>query len=147
MIRATTNYDAITIDVLDDAAQDVVTLVNTIQMRMDDFIERNGGDLTAVTASGSTVLQAEIDAFLNGVQRIVGDSVNRAWRSAYAQELNTRYGMDDEFAWRVESKKPCPDCSNRSGETRTLYEWNLAGLPKSGWSICGNSCHCTLEKV
>ena len=148
MIKHTVTYEAITISVVEDAAVDAVALATRIQMRVDEYIARYGGDVDLATAaSESSVLRAELDAFLNGVQRIAGDSVNRAWRSAYAEELNTRHDVEERFAWRVESGNPCPDCVSRNGRVETLYEWNLLGLPKSGWSICGANCHCTLQKA
>jgi len=39
--------------------------------------------------------------------------------------------------------RSCFDCVGRHGEEGTLKYWQAAGLPGSGFSVCGANCRCT----
>ena len=49
-----------------------------------------------------------------------------------------------EFQWQTAGGNVCPDCKDRSGRVRTLEQWRLVGIPKSGFSVCGSNCNCVL---
>ena len=60
-----------------------------------------------------------------GQDRVYGDSMNMRWIS-------------------VGTPKICPDCEERIGEVRSWNEWELVGLPASGFSVCKEFCYCQL---
>ena len=49
-----------------------------------------------------------------------------------------------EFQWQTAGTKICDDCNGRSGDTKSWQEWEMVGLPATGWSVCGSHCKCTL---
>lgn len=85
--------------------------------------------------------------------RIFGEFRN-AFRSSVSSGLGTIAeiagfeGMgvapETEMIWQTVSEKPCPDCEARHGEVDTLENWQMRGLPKSGFSICREYCRCEL---
>jgi len=86
-------------------------------------------------------------AFQNRVKRTMFGSVQRA--SNMGELLTYKdAGLDvTELQWVAFSKKPCPDCDPRDGETQTPEFWQAIGLPGTGWSFCGHSCNCRLMPV
>lgn len=50
----------------------------------------------------------------------------------------------DEWEWITTSAKPCDDCAPRHGEVKEYREWEAIGLPRSGFSVCGDNCKCAL---
>jgi len=56
------------------------------------------------------------------------------------------FDMDQDFTWvTVGGHRICPDCEERAGETLPFSDWELVGLPGSGWSVCGSFCYCVLD--
>ena len=56
------------------------------------------------------------------------------------------YDMDQEFTWvTVSGHRICSDCEERAGEILPFSDWELIGLPGSGWSVCGSFCYCVLD--
>lgn len=55
-------------------------------------------------------------------------------------------GVDDdtELTWVAAMVNTCPDCLSRHGQTDTARNWELAGEPGTGWSVCRTSCQCKL---
>ena len=53
-------------------------------------------------------------------------------------------GGNKMLKWQAVGKNICPDCERRHGQVGTHEEWKLAGLPQSGFSVCGMHCKCTL---
>lgn len=51
---------------------------------------------------------------------------------------------EDQWEWVTTSVEPCPDCEPRHGEVKTYAEWEAEGLPRSGFSVCGDHCKCVL---
>lgn len=49
-----------------------------------------------------------------------------------------------EFQWQTAGNRICDDCKGRSGDTKSWQEWEMVGLPATGWSVCGSHCKCTL---
>lgn len=48
------------------------------------------------------------------------------------------------WKWLTTSYDPCDDCKPRHGQIKTWEEWSKAGLPRSGFSKCGDHCKCVL---
>ena len=63
--------------------------------------------------------------------------------SAYAM---TSEGLT-EFQWQTAGNRICDDCKGRSGDSRSWQEWEMVGLPGTGWSVCGSHCKCTLVPI
>lgn len=83
--------------------------------------------------------------FFTGLQADVRGAMNQlAHNSKFA-----RMGLEgkDLMVWEVDSEKPCPDCLRRSGQTDTFENWQVRGLPGSGWSVCRENCLCNLIKA
>ena len=126
---------------------------NVAQLQTEAFLANQGVILTAeqiqalVFGGESTVAKSILDVFRNQVTRILSGAVNESWGAGTeARQIE----MDDgekRYTWRVESDNPCPDCLSRSGQTMTLPEWQAAGLPRSGFSVCGSNCKCTLDST
>jgi len=49
-----------------------------------------------------------------------------------------------EFKWQAVGKNICPDCNARHGTTGTMETFQMMGMPKSGFSVCGSHCNCEL---
>ena len=49
------------------------------------------------------------------------------------------------YAYNVD--KACPDCQDRHGETSAYQDWEMRGVPRSGFSVCGLNCKCELLPV
>lgn len=56
------------------------------------------------------------------------------------------HGVDGAYKWIVVStpSRVCPDCKPRHGWERTWTEWEVLGLPKTGWSVCKEHCRCIM---
>ena len=74
--------------------------------------------------------------------RTVSNTVEEAGGVA-SRALLEEAGVE-EWQWQTAGVNVCPDCKPRNGDVRTLDQWRLVGLPKSGFSVCGHSCQCTL---
>lgn len=48
------------------------------------------------------------------------------------------------WEWITTSADPCDDCRPRHGLMRRYQEWESLGLPRSGFSVCGENCKCAL---
>ena len=54
-------------------------------------------------------------------------------------------GMDALWTWiTVHDNRVCDDCKARHNKTKTMREWAALGLPKSGFSVCGDRDRCML---
>ena len=52
------------------------------------------------------------------------------------------YDLDKgQFAW----VRVCGDCDGREGIIMNFKNWESAGLPGSGWSVCQGYCYCVLD--
>lgn len=48
------------------------------------------------------------------------------------------------WEWITTSADPCDDCRPRHGLRKAYREWESVGLPRSGFSVCGDNCKCAL---
>ena len=71
------------------------------------------------------IISATMHASRIGQDRVYGDSVAMQWVS-------------------VGTPKICVDCADRIGEVRSWDEWELNGLPASGFSVCKEFCYCQI---
>lgn len=47
----------------------------------------------------------------------------------------------------IGDNRVCPDCVARDGQTQTDAEWEEQGLPREGFTRCGDLCRCDLMPV
>ena len=57
------------------------------------------------------------------------------------------YDLDKgQFSWiTVGGHRVCIDCDSRTGIVMNFKNWESAGLPGSGWSVCRGYCYCILD--
>lgn len=51
------------------------------------------------------------------------------------------------WEWVTTSYDPCVDCLPRHGLKKSYEDWKALGLPRSGFSRCGDNCKCVLAPV
>jgi hypothetical protein len=47
----------------------------------------------------------------------------------------------------IGDNRVCPDCVSRDGDTREAEEWEAQGMPREGFTVCGDLCRCDLIPV
>ena len=79
----------------------------------------------------------------NNIQAATISSINLSSRLGQYQNYDLDKG---QFSWvTVGGHKICPDCEEREGIVMNFNNWETAGLPGSGWSICQGYCYCILD--
>ena len=137
--------------VLTKTSIQLISRANIAQLQIESFLATQGVAMSTeqiqalIFGGESTVAKSALDTFRNIALRIIAGAVNDSW--GVGTELRQVEDATDEklYTWRVESGNPCPDCSSRNGQRMTLPEWQAAGLPRSGFSVCGTNCKCTLD--
>ena len=111
--------------------------------------------IETMRASGASddAIRAVLLNDLNNGGRIFGAFKNQFKSTAdFAIGRMSTYGIKyeydrkgvDEVRWQAVGKNICPDCQSRHGRVASWEEWELAGLPQSGFSVCGLHCNCDL---
>ena len=80
----------------------------------------------------------------NTIKGSLVEGINQSGRAGSFEA----YDADDKtlFMWvTVAGHKICQDCAPRGGQPATLKDWEGAGMPGSGWSVCGGHCYCILD--
>ena len=68
--------------------------------------------------------------------------------STYGQLYEYGKANIKKFKWYAYNvDKACPDCVSRHGEIADYSEWEMRGVPRSGFSVCGVNCKCELLPV
>ena len=78
---------------------------------------------------------------------ILEDAVQGSSRAGQVEVAADQAGVDPDLMpmqWICALVNTCHDCLARHSQTRTFGEWTSAGLPGSGWSVCGGYCRCQL---
>ena len=81
------------------------------------------GELRVLIKRG--IVGGIMQGFRIGQDNIFGDSVMMRWVS-------------------VGSPRICDDCESRVGQIDTWANWEVEGLPASGFSVCKENCYCQL---
>lgn len=83
--------------------------------------------------------------FRRAVKSTTEGTIGSISTDAYLDE----FGTDIDFTWIAALVNTCDDCISRHGDVRQYDEWEKAGLPRSGWSVCKQHCQCVLipEKI
>jgi len=53
-------------------------------------------------------------------------------------------GISGEYQWVAVLVNTCPDCLDRHGDIKTMAEWEIEGVPRSGATVCAENCKCVL---
>ncbi len=80
--------------------------------------------------------------YKNAIKNTTGSAVQMASTEATRSIFEER-GVK-EYKWITAGGNVCPDCLPRHNEVATYEEWEIAGLPRSGFSVCGANCGCTI---
>ena len=83
--------------------------------------------------------------FRNSVKSSVADAVGMAGNGAAFKKFED-VGVK-VFQWVTAGSNSCPDCIPRHGDRGTMEYFELIGIPKSGFSVCGGHCQCTFVPV
>jgi len=99
--------------------------------------------------TGTSTLGAAVGSYADAMAAIIREVLDISFSDGMLQYSLKEVDNDPnaEMVWTVRSGNPCPDCSARNGEVKTLSEWELEGFPSDGITLCGGHCHCTLEPV
>ena len=110
--------------------------------------QRASGISSAVTTgvlAGDMIAEGAIFGEIrNSIKESLVEGINQAGRAGQYQA----YDADDKtmFTWvTVAGHKICQECNWRSGHQATMKEWEAAGMPGTGWSVCGGHCYCILD--
>jgi len=78
--------------------------------------------------------------FKNVLKSTAIGSTNRTRDVAYYSAFETTVN----YRWSAVLVNTCPDCMERHNTLKTWDEWELAGLPRTGATVCREHCHCVL---
>ena len=107
-----------------------MTDVQIRQRLLSDFVDENG---------------MLFRSFANRMKNMVADAVHQAYEVGVVSAYDAELEQDHAMRWTtVGDENVCEDCDLRAGEARPLSEWKILGLPKSGFSRCGNRCRCEI---
>ena len=141
------------------AAQDTLILILS-GLRENIILEAQKGTITyeqlvrQLRSSGmgeaeirQIILQDLIDAnpvYFGAYKNALKDRISGAAGQAYQEGVAEKF-EGQELRWvAVGDENSCIDCTERAGQTGTMEFFRLIGLPKSGFSRCGQRCRCEL---
>lgn len=78
--------------------------------------------------------------FRNAVRATSNGVIARSRDNALFSEV----GVDEQYRWIAVLINSCPDCIERHGTSLTYAEWESAGLPRTGATVCREYCQCML---
>jgi len=116
-----------------------ITLQEYIDMRLSqgDTLKVIREDLLTDLEEGGRIF----GEFKNALQPTFAGSTSRFGDVGQLAEL----GMSGKRRWVAVLINTCPDCLDRhKWPAMTWAEWEEEGLPKSGATVCAQSCHCVL---
>ena len=80
--------------------------------------------------------------YRNAIKNTTGNAVQMASTEASRNVFESRNVK--EYMWVTGGGNTCPDCLPRHGQKATYEQWEISGLPRSGFSVCKHHCGCTL---
>jgi hypothetical protein len=116
-------------------------------LTLDEFI-----NLSLANGVSRETLKAELLRDLNQGGRIFNEFRNSV--KSTATGTLKRASDSGEFAYLEENKtfrwvavadgNVCPDCIERHGQVKSMEDWESAGLPATGFTVCKEACRCVL---
>ena len=79
-------------------------------------------------------------------RQLIGDAqgmVETAESRLTTAEFERESG-EEKGTWVAVLVHTCNDCLPRHGVTKSFREWESLGLPRSGFSVCGRNCQCSI---
>jgi hypothetical protein len=130
----------------------IANRANRTQSNIDQWynvmlIELTQPDLDKFIKQDQSYHKATIQSSVNGSLTDLKGSVHNASQQGFISrtvEINPSAKL---YKWVNDSSRVCSDCASRDGRVETLADWEDLGTPKSGFSVCGEFCHCRLEPV
>ena len=108
------------------------------------MLRRSGmgdGDILGVLAADFNTNGRIFGEFRNTIKRGIVSGIMQSFRVGQ----DNVFGDNIKLRWvSVGSPKICVDCAARVGEVDTWENWQSAGLPASGFSVCKEYCYCQL---
>lgn len=92
--------------------------------------------LKADLLNGGPVFSGFRSTFHRAADPMIDDTA----QAAIAEEFQE----NDRWEWITTSANPCNDCEPRHALVKDYQEWVDEGLPRSGFSVCGDYCKCVL---
>ena len=81
----------------------------------------------------------------NTIKSSLVEGINQSSRAGSFEAYDIK-DEDTMFMWvNVAGHKICQDCAPRGGQIASLKEWEGAGMPGTGWSVCKGHCYCILD--
>lgn len=80
--------------------------------------------------------------YRNNIKNTTGNMVQMMSEAAIREQYGDK-GIKS-FKWITAGGNVCDDCLPRHGEVATWEEWNITGMPRSGFSVCKQNCQCQL---
>lgn len=100
-----------------------------------------------LSTTESTVSNTTIRNLKKNLTNGIKGSANTAYQTGMNYQIVQSNKRDQLFRWVNTGDRTCADCSDRDERIETLDTWINIGLPKSGFSVCGNRCNCRLVKA
>jgi len=66
-------------------------------------------------------------------------------RAVHEYRIERLRDVADRFVWIAVGTGSCPSCESRHGKSKTMRQWEAAGLPGSSVLICQKECRCSLQ--
>ena len=80
----------------------------------------------------------------NSIKSSLVEGINQSSRLGSFEAYDVK--DDTMFMWvNVAGHKICQDCAPRGGQIAKLKDWEGAGMPGTGWSVCKGHCYCILD--
>lgn len=118
-------------------ALDLSLTIDTLRLTgADDSVIKN--ILLADLKEGGVIF----GTYRNAIKNTTGNAIQMA--STEASRSVFESNNVKEYTWITGGGNTCPDCLPRHGQVASYEEWEISGLPRSGFSVCGLHCGCTL---
>lgn len=124
----------------------LTTKISRTVLSIEEYIkvrELQGATLATIRAG----LLADLDTggrifgeFRNAIRPTFAGSVSRFRDVGMLAET----GILQTYRWVAVLVNTCPDCIGRHNQTKTWKEWEIAGLPRTGATVCRENCKCVL---
>lgn len=78
--------------------------------------------------------------YRNAIKATSEGTIGKVSTDAYLSE----FGTEIQYTWIAALVRTCKDCLPRHGKIKSFDQWEVIGLPRTGWSVCRENCQCVL---
>lgn len=78
--------------------------------------------------------------FRNAIKATTNGTINRTRDNAIFTDFTTEIS----YRWVAVMINTCPDCLDRHNTVASWVDWESAGLPRTGSTVCRDNCKCVL---